>query len=528
MPDLAGDRQGPPPRPAGRRTFLLNALSSYGQRALVGLSALVLTPILFRTLGTDGFGTWSVMFTLTTIFSMIEVGFSLGTTKFIAQHRAENRRREMEATLGASVVLMLGLGLVALAVSVAIALFASGLAAADDEDAFRAGMIILGGAYFLRLPFVAYGSALAGYQRYDLYNLGQAVTVIVSTLGAIAVVAAGGGVLGVAIAYAVAFVAGGIGYALLLRRLDSRLRLVPRSTDRSARRRVLGFSSFTLLADSMMFAGARLDTVVIAALRNAAAAAPFAAANKLQTGIQTLTLPVINLMLPMVSDLEARGMREAVIERLLLATRVTLQVTAPVALAFAFFSADIVDLWLGDTAPAVTASIVTILVISTWTLCAVPANRVLIGIGRARTVGWLNAVEGLLNLAISIALVSAYGAIGAAIGTLISSSLIGPAHFPVVCRATEYPLSRFLRVGLWPAVVSSLPSAAAMLLVWLLMAPSSGRLLVGLLVGVSAAALVAALQLGPRRALRELRTGLGGPRAEPEAAPEELLAEGPS
>jgi O-antigen/teichoic acid export membrane protein len=528
MPDPAGDSPAPPPPPLGRRAFLLNALSSYGQRALVGLSALVLTPILFRTLGTGGFGTWSVMFTLTTVFSMLEVGFSLGTTKFIAEHRAENRRQEMEATLGASVVLMMGLGLVALVVSVAIALFASGLAAAGEEEAFRAGMILLGVAYFLRLPLVAYGSALAGYQRYDLYNLGQAVTVVTSTVGAIAVVSAGGGVLGVAIAYAVAFVAGGIAYALLLRRLDAMLRLVPRGSDRSARRRVLGFSSFTLLADSMMFVGARFDTVLIAALRNAAAAAPFAAASKLQTGIQTLTLPVINLMLPMVSELEVRGMRETVIERLLVATRVTLQVTAPVALGFAFFSADIVDLWLGDSAPAVTASIITILVISTLTLCAVPANRVLIGIGRARTVGWLNAVEGLLNLAISIVLVSAYGAVGAAIGTLISSALIGPAHFPLVCRATGYPLPRFLRVGLWPAVVSSLPSAAVMLVVWLLMAPSGGRLLVGLLVGMSAAALVALLQLGPRRALRELRTGLGGPRAEPEAAPQELLAEGPS
>ena len=47
MPDPAGDRPGPPLRPSGRRAFLLNALSSYGQRALVGLSALVLTPILF-------------------------------------------------------------------------------------------------------------------------------------------------------------------------------------------------------------------------------------------------------------------------------------------------------------------------------------------------------------------------------------------------------------------------------------------------------------------------------------------------
>ena len=218
---------------------------------------------------------------------------------------------------------------------------------------------------------------------------------IVSTVGAIAVVTAGGGVWGwrsrtrwrsSLAESATHFCCGGS---------TAGLRLLPRGSDRSARRMVLGFSSFTLLADSMMFVGARLDTVVIAALRNAAAAAPFAAANKLQTAIQTLTLPVINLMLPMVAELEARGMRRTVIERLLVATRVTLQVTAPVALGIAFFSADIVDLWLGDTAPAITASIITILAISTLTLCAVPTNRVLIGIGRARTVGWLNAVEGL-------------------------------------------------------------------------------------------------------------------------------------
>ena len=175
------------------------------------------------------------MFTLTTVFSMLEVGFSLGTTKFIAQHRAENRRQEMEATLGASVVLMMGLGLVALAVSVAI-----GALCLRPRGRRRRRRLPRGHDHprrrLLRAPpLLAYGSALAGYQRYDLYNLGQAVTVIVSTVGAIAVVTAGGGVLGVAIAYAVAFVAGGIGYALLLRRLDSRLRLVPRGgSDRSA------------------------------------------------------------------------------------------------------------------------------------------------------------------------------------------------------------------------------------------------------------------------------------------------------
>jgi O-antigen/teichoic acid export membrane protein len=341
-------------------------------------------------------------------------------------------------------------------------------------------------------------------------------------------VAAGAGVLGASVAYGAGFVAGGVTYLVLLKRLDPGLRLVPRRSDRAARRTVLGFNSFTLLADSMMFVGARMDTVVIAAIRSAGAAAPYAAATKLQSGLQALTLPVINLMLPMISDLEARGLRGAVIKRFVFATRVTLQVTIPVAIAVALFSKDIVRTWLGSGAPSVTASIVTVMALQTLMLCAVPADKVLIGVGRARIVGFLNTAEGLSNLAISVVLVSAYGAIGAAFGTLISSYLIGPSKFVLSCRATGYPLSRLLRGGLLPGAASSLPSVAVMIGVWLLLPPSAGRFLLGLTLGVGVAALIALLEIGPGRALREIRGGFGGIQPEPEAAASEVLAQGPS
>src|SRR5690349_1489685 len=96
-----------------RRRFLRNAVTSYGQTALLGLSALLLTPYLFRKLGTGGFGTWSVMFTLTTIFSMVEIGFAAGPTKFIAEHRAREDRARVESILGASVTVMAGIGVLA-------------------------------------------------------------------------------------------------------------------------------------------------------------------------------------------------------------------------------------------------------------------------------------------------------------------------------------------------------------------------------------------------------------------------------
>jgi O-antigen/teichoic acid export membrane protein len=516
------------PEPSsGRRRFLRNAISSYGQTALLGLSALLLTPYLFRRLGVGGFGTWSVMVTLTTVFSMIEVGFAAGPTKFIAEHRARGDRAQVESTL-AAVVIMSAMGVVALAVSAVIGLLATGLAASGEHGDFQTGMLVLGVAYLVRFPLVAYGSVLTGHQRYDLWYVGQAVMIGGSAIGSVVAVEAGAGVLGVAIAYGAAFVAGGVCNLVLAHRLDPGLRLWPGKVDRDKRRTVLGFSSFTLLADSMILIGARLDTVVIAAIRSAAAAAPFAAASKLNSAVQSLTLPVMNLMLPMVSELEATRQRELVVRRLEIATRVALQVTLPVALAIAFFSADIVDLWLGSDAPNVTAAIVTLLVLQALMLCAVPSQKVLIGIGQARAVATVNTIEGVLNLAISIVLVTAYGAVGAALGTLISSYLVGPANFPLVCRATRSPLGPFTRKSLVPAIVSSAPSFAAMLGLWLVMSPSAGRLVLGFAVGIGIAILVGLIELGPDRAVSEVRSLLGRPRPEPEGAASQLTAQDPA
>ena len=116
----------------------------------------------------------------------------------------------MESILGASVAVMAGLGLLALAVSALIAFLATGLAASGQNDDFRQGMLVLGFAYLLRFPLAAYGAVLTGYQRYDLWNAGQAVMIAGSAIGAVIAVEAGGGVLGIAVAYGVAFVAGGL------------------------------------------------------------------------------------------------------------------------------------------------------------------------------------------------------------------------------------------------------------------------------------------------------------------------------
>jgi O-antigen/teichoic acid export membrane protein len=493
-----------------------NAATSYGIRALRALSVLVITPYLFRRLGAGGFGTWSVMFTLTTVFALLEYGFATGVTKLVAELHGAGSRRELEQTLGTAVTIMGGLGFLAAVISAGFGVLGSGLAAAEYEDGFRVGMLVLAAAMLVRFPLVAYGAGLMGYQRFDLYNLAEAVTIVGFTGGAIAAVESGTDVLGLGVAWAGSLVAGGLAYFLLLHRTDRSLSLRPRLGTQTDRGRIERFSSLTLLADSMVFIGQRMDTLVIAAIRGAKAAAPFAAANKLTSGIQGLTFPFVIQLMPMVSDLHAQGRDSEVRRRFMIATRIALQLTLPFAVAFSLFATDIVDVWLGSGAPDVTVDIIVVLMaVQLVTLTAYPAEKVLVGIGRVRAVGLLALIEGLSNLALSIVLVSAYGAIGAALGTLFTSAVLAPIRFPLACGALGTSTARFLRESIVPAALSSLPALAAMALIWLVLPSGALRLAIGLTLGIGIAIAIGAAQIGPRRTLATLRGIRAGAAPDP-------------
>jgi O-antigen/teichoic acid export membrane protein len=489
-------------RPSDARLIARNAMSAYVARGLLAVSVLVLTPYLYRELGQAGFGTWSIVFTFATVFTLFEFGFSRGASKLVAELLAEGRRPELRRMTGVAVTVMGLLGLASAALCVVLAIFASGLAPAGLESDFRWSLLVLALARLVCSPLAAYNAVLQGYQRYDLSNIVGSLGTIVFTGLAIGLVAAGSGIVAVTGALSVSYLVMGLGAAFFLNRVDRDLPLRPQLGDGETRRGLTHFGSYVLLADSMTFVGQRMDTLVIAAVRNAAAAAPFAAMLKLQSGVQSLTLPIVFQLMPMASDLWARGRSAEVARRLALAVRVALQATIPVAAALALFATDVVDLWLGSTAPPVTEQILVVLMVTQIVLLTVaPAEQVLVGIGRVRLIAIFTLVGGLSNLALSIALVWAYGAIGAAVGTLVTSGALAPFVLVVAARAVGEPALRLVRLSVLPAVVSSLPALGVMVALRVFLPAGTERLAVGVALGIGLAAAVGALQLGPRRLL---------------------------
>ena len=504
------------PSPLAVRRAVRNAATGYGARAVLGVSVLVLTPYLYRRLGAGGFGTWSVIWSITAIFTVLEFGGLAGIAKHVANARGANRRDELERTVGRGVTMMAIAGLAAAAICLATAALGSGLAAAGEHDDFRLGLVMLAAVAVVRLPLMAYDAVLVGYQRYDLHNANWSITIVVFSVGAVVAVEAGWGVTGVAGAYAAGLLAGGLAAAAMLARVDPQLSQRPRRLARADAGELVGLSSYGTVSDSMLLVGQRLDAVVIAAIRGSVAAAPYAAAVKVQTAVQSLVLPFADLLMPMLSELWGQGQREEVARRLVAGTSLVLQVVLPVSIAIALVSSDITEAWLGSDASHVTSEVMALLVISQifW-LVSIPADRALIATGRVRAAGALAVCEGLGNLALTVVLVSSYGAVGAAISTLIVSVLLTPLRVPLACRAVGADLAAMLSRGLAHPVVSALPAVVAMVGLRALLQPGPSRIAAVIVAGAVIQAGVVIAQLGPRRVLELVRTARAQPPVDP-------------
>ena len=109
-----------------------------------------------------------------------------------------------------------------------------------------------------------------------------------------------------------------------------------------------------------------------------------------------------------------------------------------------------------------------------------PAGTILLATGRHRVVAAVSLLDILLNIGLSVALVSRYGLMGVALGTALPYSVLNIALLvPIACRTLNVPLRRFGAVVITPSLVALLPAAALAGLLRIMTMPTSFILVLG-------------------------------------------------
>jgi O-antigen/teichoic acid export membrane protein len=447
------------------RRVLLASASNFAGKLVAVAVAFTLMPFLLHRLGDVQYGLWILIGSTLAYGALLDLGIGGAITKHVAEHHAHGEFEQANDVIATALALYAGLGLIALILSAALApmLPAIFVMPSSEHDTAVVLVLLLGIQLAISIPCAAFAAILRGLQRYGLLNALSIIGQLVSAAATVLIVLGGGGVIEVVAANVLVSVGAQAMTAACIRRVAPELRLSWRRARGSLVRRIAVFSSSMFAINAASYFQMKTDEIVIGAFLSAGVVPPYAMARKLSVLPQVFCDQFLKILFPLASQLHAENDLARLRSLYLIGSRLTLMVLIPMTGALIALAGPILTLWAGAEY-AHYAHIVVILALAIaidttqW-----PAGLILMGTARHHRLAAATLGAGLANLALSLALVRPYGAIGVALGTLIPTVAVSLGYvLPHAMNTIGVGLYQMLKEVLLPALVPAVPMAAVL------------------------------------------------------------------
>jgi O-antigen/teichoic acid export membrane protein len=305
---------------------------------------------------------------------------------------------------------------------------------------------ILGVNVAIGFPFNAYSGLLEAELRFDIQASLRILGTVLRTGLIVWAVARGGGLIAMAwmtFAVSLAVIALQTWFA---RRQAPWARLDRLPIDFQKIKRFFSYSIYTfvsVIGDVFRF---QLDAVVIAGLIGLAAVTHYRIASAFSTYYIGIVTSVIGLIQPVLSRLYGAQDRRGLEKVLFFSIRVSMSISVFVGFGLISWGRQFIARWMGPQYkdaywPLVVLSIAIFLDVSQC-----PSISLLYATFNHRFYTYLNGAEGLINLAVSLALARPLGVLGVALGTLIAALVVRVVALPLwVCRVSGLDYEEYMR-----------------------------------------------------------------------------------
>ena len=447
---------------------MLRNIGSNWVLTVVGIVATyALTPFVIETLGREGYGTWTLITSMTGYISLLALGVPMACVRYLAQHVAEGDRQKMNRTIGSCAGLYLIIGALAVLIgAVLMALFGMYRipAVLQDEAHLAFGLMVIqvSAGFIGLLPegilFAHHDFVVRNAVRVAGVLLRLSLTIGLLTLNASLVVLASVQVLCLAFDF-------GVSWHLVRRRYPG-IRVSLRDFDGAVVRSILSFSVYVLLLN----AGARLafetDALVLGAMLGVGAIPFYAVANSLIVYLMEFVVAIAAVVSPMATKLNTERRLDQLRGIFLTWSKVALSLTLAAVLFLVVFGPRFIGWWIDPSFERPSGQVLQILALSCLLFLPVRgvALPIMIGIGKpgAPTIAFL--VAGVLNLVLSIALARPLGLAGVALGTAVPNMLFAGFVLAITCRELRVPIPQYVKYVVPRAAIGAAPVLA--LLLW--------------------------------------------------------------
>ncbi|MBW1779232.1 MAG: oligosaccharide flippase family protein [Deltaproteobacteria bacterium] len=471
------DHQNPEPRsippvpPDSRsknrsRYILVNTLSSYGRDVVDTITFLVLIPFIIKTLGTDAFGLWSLIWSFLAFFELADMGFGASVVKYVADARGRQDMARQQAIVCTLFWIYVALGIIVMGgVAVSLLFFnrVFDIPVAQAASA-RWVLMIIGVRSALYMPLGMFRGVLVGHQKMKVTNgykvLGSiayfvSVLLVLTHIPDLRVLAGLNALMGVLPMFAML-----VHVTITLPDLS----LHPRHFDRSLVRELSSFSVYFSLIQIAGLIATRVDAIVIKLFMPLQMVAVYAIGMRLSTKAEQFCYHLIKALTPVVAELHGGNDQQNIRAVWYRGSKLTIACSTPLLLGLALLAEPLIIMW---TSPEFTLSVP----VCQWLTAAVMiavihgnTENVLSMGGEQRFLAFSTLGCQALNLGLSLLLIHVYGITGVAMATFL-------AYVPIYAGLIQTRAGRihgqshwvFYRATLIPSAVPALLMAAFLL-----------------------------------------------------------------
>ncbi|MBX7187493.1 MAG: polysaccharide biosynthesis C-terminal domain-containing protein [Vicinamibacteria bacterium] len=387
----------------------------------------LLTPFMIHSLGAEGYGLWSLLFSMVGFLSLLDLGTGAGVVRCVAETRGHGRLHERDEALStylaSSLVLSL-IGVLGIGAMDLWALPALGIPTGALPIARTALWLVGLRSFILAVPLGFVRGVLFGENRLVALNVAQAVSTVIGGLLTAGVLALGAGVRGVAWAGLLGMLIEHLFYLRLALPYLRGMRLSWRRVTLRALRRAssLGLAQLMIAASGLVLL--RTDPLIVQAFFGMAAVSMYAVAMKVAENTFLIIKQFVNALSPLIAEWHAAGKTTELRELMVRATRLAGIPAALIGGAAIGGGSSLLRLWLGPEFEAAALPMRILVLSMVLTVPQMVVFGLLTYSDRHHLPARASVVAALVNLALSLLLVRPFGLSGVALGTLGATAIV--------------------------------------------------------------------------------------------------------
>lgn len=482
----------PAPDVSGRQHLVRNVLVSWLSQLVFIAAGFIMPRLIDNQLGQEMLGLWDFGWTIVAYFGLVQMGVVGSINRYVATHQATGDVAGVNRCVSSVFLILLAMAGLMILLSFATA-FALPLVLDKHLSAFQneiAWVVVgLGLATAVQTASAVYGGVLTGCHQWGIHNGIYAGGYLLTVLGMVGVLVAGGGLRGLAVVQLLGEVLPALARMYFAHRVCPGLSLSPSHADAKTARSMMHFGGKSFVPQIADLLLNQTVNVLIVAAMGPAALALFARPRSLVLQTRSLIFKMSAVLVPSVSSLQALGDREKIQDLVIKATRYACCLTLPVTVTLITMGSPVLVAWMG---PDYKNGIVLALLAFGYTTYIVQAPT--IGILGGMNLHGRPAIMHLIACAISAALVALalkvfhLGLPWVAAAVCAPLALLNAIYVPIyTCRRLQLSGRVYFWKALAEPVLYVLPGAAALLLArWIFWSQP----MIALPVGVAAATLI--------------------------------------